>query len=544
MAPRRELLRTEAEVEGQGAAPCGRLPAVASIAFLLSLLAAGSFSRFCIESATPRGNLVRAVTAPTPAEILERRLSQLTTGTQPAQEFELRMSTGHLHRGLGRYSRAAEHYAKARDLAQSSLGGGEKLGAALQALGQAHYQQGKLSDARRDLEGSLVLSGEGGELSAGTLQALGNVRRDSGEFSDAIQLYEQARRVAEERGDKERIPMLATELGEAYARRGDTDRAMAYFREALERKEAVEWRLHRTGATKDPEVALAQSLLGGVHHMRGDVKRAVELYQKAASIQAQTLRTAHPDAVATQVSIARAQRDLGEPAAAMGIVQMLEQALRKEKDNQEGPDLGRVLVLKADFLREAKRYEEAEIVSTEALERLRRTFGTDQNPEIAVTLMGYGSLLHDKGDLHGAREQYLRALDINLKTVGPKNPETAVSHNSLGTLYQDAGDEEQAKIHFTKCLEIQLESLGPANPDVSTSYNNLATVLFRQGRPQDAATLLQKALSVLDAAGVPPGSPDRAIYEENLAEAKQFLKDAESVTKVITTRARTGPEVV
>lgn len=256
--------------------------------------------------------------------------------------------------------------------------------------------------------------------------------------------------------------------------------------------------------------------------MRGDTKHALNLYQKAMRVQSRTLRPGHPDVIGSQVSIARAQRDLGESANAKDTIAMAERTLRAGP--QEGPDLARVLVLKADLLREGKQYKEAETAVNEALALQLQVFGGDDYPEVAVSLMAYGGILHDQNHFMTAGEKYSRALAVNMKTLGPNNPETAASHNSLGTLFQDAGNDEKAREHFSECLKIQLKTVGPANPDVSTTYNNLATILFRQGKPKDAIRLFQKAIDVLDAAAVPKENPDREIFQENMAEALSSLK--------------------
>ncbi|MFN8480566.1 MAG: tetratricopeptide repeat protein [Kouleothrix sp.] len=51
-----------------------------------------------------------------------------------------------------------------------------------------------------------------------------------------------------------------------------------------------------------------------------------------------------------------------------------------------------------------------------------------------------GMLLHDMGDLAGARAYYAQALDIRRAVLGEHHPDTAQSLNNLGTLLQAQGD--------------------------------------------------------------------------------------------------------
>merc|ERR1711957_564680 len=148
-------------------------------------------------------------------------------------------------------------------------------------------------------------------------------------------------------------------------------------------------------------------------------------------MQKKLLRRDHEDLVSTQLSHARALRDLGKIGSALEAVHELEKALRSGP--QEGPDLSRALLLKADFLREAERHEEAEQTVKAALHLQTLCFTDGVSPEEAVAHNTYGSILHDQNKLQSAQEQYLMSLQINEKTVGPHHPETAAAHNNLGT---------------------------------------------------------------------------------------------------------------
>merc|ERR1719326_2510447 len=128
-------------------------------------------------------------------------------------------------------------------------------------------------------------------------------------------------------------------------------------------------------------------------------------------------------------------------------------------------------------MRETREYGKATQAITEALEIQGKCFGGEANPEIAVALTGYGSLLSDEGKFQDALRNYKRALELNMQTVGALHPETAATHNNIGTLYQDAGDDLQAQKHFEESLDIQTKNSGAVNVDMATTYNNLATIL-------------------------------------------------------------------
>ena len=54
-------------------------------------------------------------------------------------------------------------------------------------------------------------------------------------------------------------------------------------------------------------------------------------------------------------------------------------------------------------------------------------------------------LYSDLGYFQQAKDNYVRALDIRLKQLGPEHVDVAASYNNLGTVYSDLGDFQRAK---------------------------------------------------------------------------------------------------
>jgi len=461
-----------------------------------------------------------AAAEPDPAEILVRQLRAMPRG-DARRAYMLHTSAGHIFRDRGRYSQASKHYQEALRLASDS---DERI-SAQRDLGVVETELGHLAPARDVLEAALVAlsaaaSPQGGsspqgssEGGAGVLHALGDVRMEMGHLGEALQIYKQAFDAAVERRDADEVVLLAAELGEAEARSGHLEKAFAWLRRATDELAAA----RRAAPGADGVVAAkVNSYLGSAYHMQGNVSKAMDLYRRAMRAQADALRPTHPDLLATRLGLARALRDAGSGEEALRAVEAVEATLRAGPG--EGPDLSRALILKSDVLREANRTADAEASIEEALRLQVASFGGANHPEVAVAFSSLGSILHDTGRLAQAHNKYKQALRINLDTVGEMHLETASAYNSLGTLFQDTGDDAAAQQHFSKCLDIQLATIGESNPDVANTYNNLATVLYRQGKAEDALGLLRKAVGLLDAAGVPGTSPDRAVYEDNIHE--------------------------
>lgn len=461
---------------------------------------------------------------PSSVELLEQQLLNISD-SDPERKAALHLSAAHLSLAEGHYRDAAMHCEAAKSI--STTLGGELHVESLLAAGRTALQRGRLQEARRDLEEASALVDARGDQAVAVPHALGIVHRDTGNLERALELLWRAWQngISRDRADADRMPMVAADIGETHARRGQFDAAIGYMQQAVEQQESLGQLLQESLAASDPELASMYTLLAGAHHARGDVVQGIGLYRKAAHMQRRMLRPSHPDSVATQMGLARAWRDTGSSDQAMQIIDKVEGALRTGP--HEGMELSRALIMRADLLREQKLHAEARLAIEEASSLQLQVLGGEDSYEVAVALNTHGSILHDAGELDGAHDKYSEALDMNLRTVGLRHPETAATHNSLGTLYEDVGEDSSASAQYRRCLEIQLQTVGPTSPEVANTYNNLATVLFRQGSTGDAVEYLREAVRVLDVAGVPAGNPDRELYTSNLAEVLKMITSAD-----------------
>jgi len=523
MAPAMAPLDAQEQHEQRsGARTWFRAAAALSLSLLLALVALASWHVFASRTSAPAVGRISSLD-PSPIGILLQRLDQIG-GTDSRQELALHLSTGHLYRDQGWYTEAAGHYAHARELSAQTGDDGQLL-EVVQELGATHLLQGHLKEAQTALEEALshiqkpdvtLTSKDIASQKSGALHMLGNVRREMGHLNEALEFYSEALQVGASRPDSgDQLMRLLGDIGYAHLSHGRYDDASEYFQEALDARAPEHMKVHGQGITSE-EVALANvhGMIGLARYLRGDVKGGLELYQKALRIQAQALRPAHPELINTRLLIARAQRDLGNTSRVLIEMEPVEVMLHGS--HQEELQLSRVMLVKSDTLRELGRFQEAESAILEVFKLQSKCFGNETTPELASALNTYGSILQDAGKPERAEMQYFRALATNLETVGHWHPETAAVHNSLGTLMQDLRRMADALEHFQSCLEIQKKTVGEANPDVASTYNNIATILYQQGDRKQAAQILQQALEVLDKAKVPEGSPDRALYAENL----------------------------
>lgn len=511
---------------------------VAAFAFL-GLMAAGLLVS---KGLTPKSGLrtrgQKASTTdeslPEAARILYAQLDHLhRQGGQSdigPKEFALYLSLGQIYQEAGNFPESIKLFIKARDSAVQR-GESENIVKAQTMLGIAYDKAGRRQEAKRELEGAFLLLDRRGPNAFTTLRALGNVRRDSGKFDEALALYSQAQQPQQE-PQWERsshtpptatvpvddMAVLLRDMGMTHHARGQLDEAMKLYKQSLDKQVGLSGKVgQQTGATL--ELVATYNAMGRSLHDKGELEHAEEYYFKALRLQQKIFRTNHPSIVETLVNIAQAQRDSGSalevPLATLERAETMVQG--------QGADFSDVKSLKADILREKGDLEEAERHAREALAAQMSILGSEDMPETAVFLNGLGSVLHDKENFQGAVDEYMKALDINLKSVGTMHPETAATYNNIGNAYQDVGQNEEAVRYYKQCLEIQKKVFGDANPDLAVSYNNIGTVLVRQEKYAEAEGFVVKAVEVVKAAGMPPGSPSRSIYEENLAVIRDHL---------------------
>jgi tetratricopeptide (TPR) repeat protein len=81
--------------------------------------------------------------------------------------------------------------------------------------------------------------------------------------------------------------------------------------------------------------------------------------------------------------------------------------------------------------------------------------------------------LQDLGDYKGAKEGYLKALEINKRNYGENHVKYARNLSNLSTVLKDLGDYERAKEGYLKALEINKRSYGENHVNYARNLENL-----------------------------------------------------------------------
>jgi CHAT domain-containing protein/tetratricopeptide (TPR) repeat protein len=152
----------------------------------------------------------------------------------------------------------------------------------------------------------------------------------------------------------------------------------------------------------------------------------------------------------------------------------------------------------------------AETFYLKAIAVARESLAAD-HPRLGTFLSQLAVLYSEQGRFEEAKAVFHDALAIKEKVLGADHSDVAYTLNDLGLLYSAAGDAGSAELALAKALAVREQRLGPAHPEVALSLLALAELLDAQpGRQPEARSLLERAVSILEASPAEPRSLVRA----------------------------------
>ncbi|MFW6107645.1 MAG: tetratricopeptide repeat protein [bacterium] len=256
----------------------------------------------------------------------------------------------------------------------------------------------------------------------------------------------------------EKNPRAHNNLGNAYLRRGNLERARAEFKRAMELMPGVAEVHYNMGALHikkeqydravqhlevavkaKPEMARAHNALGSALALAERFEPAVKSFRRALELEPYFIQ---------------ARNGLGNAYAGIGKYdRAIEQYQVVLAWGLESPEVYRNL---GDAYREKGEPEKAE-------ECYRRSLGV--KGDSAEAHNNLGNTYKDMGEYRKAAEQYAKALEID--------PDYRIAHNNLGSICLLLKDFEQAKRHLERALEIE--------PGYASAHCNLGSLFHMRG---------------------------------------------------------------
>eukprot|EP00058_Branchiostoma_floridae_P018084 XP_002603573.1 hypothetical protein BRAFLDRAFT_93218 [Branchiostoma floridae] len=315
------------------------------------------------------------------------------------------------------------------------------------------------------------------------------------------------------------------QLGLVLQQRGEFEKAIGYFRQALKVGNTVygERSVHRNIASLLENIGTCWSKLGDQNealiHLEQSLKMSKAIYGET---------TAHPDIAASLYNIGSCWSDLGDNRKAL---RYCEQSLEMRKaiygETTVHPDIASSLnnigMCCSDLgdNRKALRYYE------QSLEMRKAIYGeTTVHPNIASSLNNIGNCLSDLGDNRKAIRYYEQSLKMrkaiygettahpdiasslnNIGRVGATlaitgklsaHPDIASSLNNIGSCWSDLGDNRKALRYYEQSLRMRKAIYGETteHPDIASSLNNIGLCWSDLGDKRKALRYYEQSLKM------------------------------------------------
>ena len=130
------------------------------------------------------------------------------------------------------------------------------------------------------------------------------------------------------------------------------------------------------------------------------------------------------------------------------------------------------------------------------------TLATELAPNNSLYLNDTGVLANFLGRYNKAIELLNKALDIDLKILGPDHPIVATSWSNLGHAWTNKREYEKAIDYHEKSLASNLKTYGPDHPTVAINWNNLGGAWKEKRKYDQAREYFEKALALFKKIGM------------------------------------------
>ena len=312
------------------------------------------------------------------------------------ETYSQNIALGDYHFDLSSYQVALDYYQRARKAAEK-LKEKEKIGHALNNIGQVYNAWGKYDQALEYYEKDLKICQETGDRNGEgiSLNNIGGIYDAWDKYDQAIGYYEKALKILEEVGDRENEGVSLNNIGLIYETWGKYDKAIKYYMKDLKI-------CQKAGDRHGEGVSLNN--IGDIYRTWGKYDQALEYYDKSLKIS----------------------QEIGDREG-------------------EGVSLNNIGMVYDAW----GKYDQAIVYYQKSL-KITQVIG-DREQE-GVCLNNIGDIYRTWGKYDQALEYYEKDLKICQET-GDRHGE-GVSLNNIGMVYDAWGKYDQALEYMTKSLNI------------------------------------------------------------------------------------------
>ena len=244
-------------------------------------------------------------------------------------------------------------------------------------------------------------------------------------------------------GDDYTRAHLLNTLGTLFDRKGDYDKALDYYRQAMLIRE-------KTLGSDHPEVAKSLNNIGLVYWNRGEYNQTLAYHQQALAIKEKALGPEHP-----------------------GVALSLN-------------NLGGVFQKQGKYKKALEYYQKALAIKEKALGK--------GHLGVALTLNNIGGVFQERGHYNRALDHYRRAMAILEKSTGPDHPYVAWIMCDMGRGLLDKGKPELALEPLERVVKLCQTSQCESEPNGRGLFSLARALLATKGDQQRAVELARQAL--------------------------------------------------
>ena len=158
------------------------------------------------------------------------------------------------------------------------------------------------------------------------------------------------------------------------------------------------------------------------------------------------------------------------------------------------------LFLLADILYDRGRYNEAEPIYREVLERAHQIMDKE-SPEMFAYINKLGLCCYKQKKYDEAELVYSRGFAISRNAFGYMHTNVALYFHNMSAISDERDCLDQAVSYCKKAQEIWSQTIGDSAPLFARSLNRLAGIYVKQGNMSQAESLYRKALSIYERIG-------------------------------------------
>ena len=245
---------------------------------------------------------------------------------------------------------------------------------------------------------------------------------------------------------------------------------------------------------KQQSDAVVMTNLARIYQLQEQDDLAKTWYEKALTLNSQSLGEKHPDTLSNINNLAELYRLHGEYRKAEPLfikTLAIRTELFGEKNNTTLTSMNNLAML----YRDTGQYDKAERLFSKVLNLRKELFG-EKNTDTLLSMNNLAGLYTAQGRYNEAELLYQQGLKSSIDLLGEKHPDTLTSFNNLARIYQLQGQYDKAESLYFKNLELSKKILGEKHKHTISAINNIAVLYKNQERYELAQPLLEQALKL------------------------------------------------